>query len=60
MNSVLTQQFLAKNKMAVIPHSPYSSDLAPCDFFLFPEMNFKLKGRWLDTIDKIPVKLQTL
>jgi transposase len=27
--SILTQQFLAKNKMAVIPHPPYSPDLAP-------------------------------
>jgi hypothetical protein len=26
---VLTQQFLVKNKMAVIPHPPYSPDLAP-------------------------------
>src|SRR5215469_6301242 len=33
--SVLTQQFLAKYKIAVIPHPPYSPDLAPCDFFLF-------------------------
>jgi len=27
--------FWAKNKVAVIPHPPYSPDLAPCDFFLF-------------------------
>jgi hypothetical protein len=33
--SVLTQQFLAKNKIPVIPHPPYSPDLAPCEFFLF-------------------------
>jgi hypothetical protein len=33
--SVLTQQFLAKHKMAVIPHPPYSPDLASCDFFFF-------------------------
>jgi len=33
-----------KNKMAFIPHSPYSPDLAPCDFFLFPKMKLKLKG----------------
>jgi len=26
-----------KDKMAVIPHPPYSPDLAPCDFFLFPK-----------------------
>jgi hypothetical protein len=24
--------------MAVIPHPPYSPDLAPCDFFLFPKI----------------------
>jgi hypothetical protein len=32
------QEFLAKRKMAVVPHPPYSPDLAPCDFFLFPKM----------------------
>jgi hypothetical protein len=39
--------------MAVIPHPPYSPDLAPCDFFLFPNMKLKLKGRRFDTIDEI-------
>jgi hypothetical protein len=29
--SILTQQFLAKYKMAVIPHPPQSPYLAPCD-----------------------------
>jgi hypothetical protein len=37
--------------MAVIPHPPYSPDLAPCDFFLFPKMKMKLKGRRFDTTD---------
>jgi hypothetical protein len=31
------QEFLVKNKMAVVPHPPYSPDLAPPDFFLFPK-----------------------
>ena len=31
---------LAKNNMTVIPHPPYSPDLAPCDFFLFPKLKF--------------------
>jgi hypothetical protein len=39
------QQFLAKHKMAVVPHPPCSPDLAPCDFFLFSKMKMKLKGR---------------
>jgi len=37
--------------MAVIPHPPYSPDLEPCDFFLFPKMKLKLKGRRFDTTE---------
>jgi len=39
------QQFLAKNNITVIPHPPYSPDLAPCDFFLFPRMKGQMKGK---------------
>jgi hypothetical protein len=35
--SNLIQQFLAKHKVAVIPHPLYSPDLAPCGYFLFPK-----------------------
>jgi len=56
--AVLTQQFLAANKVPVIPYSPYSPDLAPCDFFVFPKMKFKLKGRWFDTIEDIQAETQ--
>jgi hypothetical protein len=51
--SVLTLQFLAKNKMAVIPHLPYSPDLAPRDFFLFPKMKLKMKGCRFHTTEEI-------
>jgi hypothetical protein len=44
--------------MAVIPHPPYSPDLAPCGFFLFPKMKLKLKGCRFDTIEEIPAELQ--
>jgi histone-lysine N-methyltransferase SETMAR len=30
------QRFLAAKNMAVAPHPPYSPDLSPCDFSLFP------------------------
>jgi len=59
-NSVLTQQFLAKNKMAVIPHPPYYPDLVPCDFFLFPKTKLKLKGCWFDTIQEIQAESKTV
>jgi hypothetical protein len=44
--------------MAVIPHPPYSPDLAPCVFFLFPKMKLKLKGRRFDTIEEIQTESQ--
>jgi hypothetical protein len=39
--------------MAVVPHPPYSPNSAPCDFFLFPKMKLKLKGRQFDTFGGI-------
>ena len=42
---LLTRRFLTNNNMTVVPHPPYSPNLAPCDFFLFPKMKMKLKGR---------------
>ena len=32
-----------------VPHRPYSPDLAPCDFWLFP----KLRGRRYETIEEM-------
>ena len=57
-NAVPTQQFLSANKIPVIQHPPYTPDLAPCDFFLFPKMKFKLKGRRFDTIEDIKAETQ--
>jgi hypothetical protein len=44
--------------MAVIPHPPYSPDLALCDFFLFPKIKLKLKGRRFDTTEEIQAESQ--
>jgi hypothetical protein len=46
--------------MTVISHPLYSQDLAPCDFFLFPKMKLKLKGRRFDTIEEIQVESQRM
>jgi hypothetical protein len=48
-----------KSKIPVIPHPPYSPDLAPCDFFLSPKMKLKLKGHRFNTIEEIQAKLQS-
>jgi len=51
-------QFLAKNNMTVIPHPPYSPDLAPCEFFLFPKLKLRMKGRRFDTTEEIQEESQ--
>jgi histone-lysine N-methyltransferase SETMAR len=35
--AVSIQEFLAEKKIPMIPHPPYSPDLAPCDFSSSPE-----------------------
>ena len=40
----LTRAFLAKFKIEVLGHTPYSPDLAPCDFWLFPKLKACLRG----------------
>ena len=36
--------FLASEKVKVLNHPPYSPDLSPCDFFLFPRLKKMLSG----------------
>ena len=38
-----------------VPHLPYSPDLAPCDFWLFPKLKEKLRGCRYETIEEIKV-----
>ena len=56
--SLVVRQFLTSKNITVIPHPTYSSDLAPCDFFLFPTMKLQLKGRCFDTIEEIHAEMQ--
>jgi hypothetical protein len=51
--SLVVRQFLTSKNITVIPHHPYSPDLAPCDFFLFPKMKLPLKGRRFDTTEEL-------
>lgn len=47
------RDFLAKNNTTIMPQPPYSPDLAPCDFFLFPKLKRPMKGRRFATIEEI-------
>jgi hypothetical protein len=46
-------EFLAKKGIPVVPQPPYSSDLGPCNFFLFPTLKFYLKGRHFGIMENI-------
>jgi histone-lysine N-methyltransferase SETMAR len=43
-HSVLLQEELVKQQVTVLPHPPYSPDLAACNFFFFPLLKEKLLG----------------
>jgi [histone H3]-lysine36 N-dimethyltransferase SETMAR len=47
------REFLAKKKIPVVPQPPYSPDLSPCDFFLFPKLKECLKGHHWKTVQNI-------
>ena len=38
------KSFLASEKVKVLNHPPYSPNLSPCDFFLFPRLKKMLSG----------------
>ena len=48
-NFILVTDHLTKMGMKTVRHSPYSPDLSPCDFCLFP----KLRGCRYETIEEM-------
>lgn len=51
--SCLVQQFLAKHGTIQVAHPPYSPDMSPPDFFLFPKIKNTLKGHRFQDIETI-------
>ena len=48
-NPILVTDYLAKMGIKTVPPRPYSPDVAPCDFWLFP----KLRGCRYETIEEM-------
>ena len=51
--SNLMQQFLRKHGTVQVANPPYSPDMSPPDFFLFPKINNTLKGHRFEDIEII-------
>jgi len=47
------QQFLVKHSTAQLQQPPYSPNLAPGDFFLFPRLKKVLKGYQFEAMEDI-------
>jgi transposase len=52
-SSHLIQSLLAKHGVPVVRQAPYSPDMAPCDFWLFPKLKRPLKGSRFDSREDI-------
>ena len=48
-NSILVTDYLSKMGIKTVPQPPYSPDLAPCDFWLFP----KVRGCYYETTEEM-------
>ena len=51
--AILTREFLHEKSLPTLPHSPYSPDLSPCDFWLFPKLKEQLKGRRFNSDEEV-------
>ena len=53
------RQFLTERNTATLEHLPYSPNVAPCDFFLFPKIKSVLKETHFSDIDSIKIAATT-
>jgi transposase len=51
--ALVLRDHFAKNSTHIVPQPPYSPDLAPCDFWLFPKLKRPLRGHRFDSIEEI-------
>ena len=51
--AICVRRFLAQQQVTELLHPPYSPDLAPADFFLFPRLKLALKGNRFSSISDI-------
>lgn len=55
-NALSVKRYLTATGTPVLEHPPYSPDLAPCDFFLFPKIKSALKGTRFESMEEVKRK----
>lgn len=57
--SFFTTQAIAKMGWSVVPHPPYSPDLAPSDFYLFGPLKEHLRGCRFNDLDEVKTAVKS-
>ena len=58
--SKIVTKYLKQERVNVLPHLPYSPDLAPCNFFLFPKLKKELKNKKYDKVENLARGVQAV
>lgn len=58
--AAIVTEYLQSERIELLPHPPYSPDLAPCDFFLFPRIKKELKGKSFNNIENLAKAVQAI
>jgi len=56
----LVKRLLQQEQVNLLPHPPYSPDLSPCDFFLFPRLKKELAGRSYNEVNSLARGIQAV
>jgi hypothetical protein len=59
-DALRVREFLVKKSITKIDHPPYSPDLAPCDFWLFPKLKNAQKGQRFAGVHDIQINMTLL
>ncbi len=54
----ITLGLIGESGILMVPHPPYSPDLAPSDFFLFPRLKSELRGHRFRTVNDLKIAVQ--
>ena len=47
------KELLSKKQVTIVDHPPYSSDLTPCDFWIFLRLKSVIEGMHFGSVDEI-------
>lgn len=56
----IVTEYLNKERVKLLPHPPYSPDLALCDFYLFPKIKHELGGKSFNSVENLSRAIQAI